>query len=80
MDCNSCFCHGNFSSKGLVAWNEIMADISEGEDYIEIEATAWQFAWNLRYPGQDGKLGVKDFRLIKAGKMILDKTGMMSEI
>ncbi|HRG31749.1 MAG: OmpA family protein [Saprospiraceae bacterium] len=54
--------------KGLVAWNDIMADISEGEDYIEIEATAWQFAWNLRYPGQDGKLGVKDFRLIKAGK------------
>jgi len=54
--------------KGLVSWNEIMSDISEGEDYMEIEATAWQFAWNLRYPGKDGKLGVKDFRLIKPGK------------
>ncbi|MBK7231320.1 MAG: OmpA family protein [Saprospiraceae bacterium] len=53
--------------KGLVAWNEIMADVSEGEDYMEIEATGWQFAWNLRYPGEDGKLGVKDFRLIKPG-------------
>lgn len=53
--------------KGLVAWNEIMSDISEGEDYMEIEATGWQFAWNLRYPGPDGKLGVKDFRLIKPG-------------
>ncbi|MBK9272307.1 MAG: OmpA family protein [Saprospiraceae bacterium] len=53
--------------KGLVAWNDIMADISEGEDHIEIEATGWQFAWNLRYPGQDGKLGVKDFRLIQPG-------------
>lgn len=53
--------------KGLVAWNDIMADVTTGEDYIEIEATASQFAWNLRYPGPDNKLGVKDFRLIKPG-------------
>ncbi|MGB3085926.1 MAG: cytochrome c oxidase subunit II, partial [Saprospiraceae bacterium] len=53
--------------QGLVTWNKVMADVSVGEDFIEIEATAWQFAWNLRYPGTDGKLGVKDFRLIKPG-------------
>ncbi len=53
--------------KGLVAWNEIMADVKEGEEYIEVEATGWQFAWNLRYPGDDNQLGVKDFRLIKPG-------------
>ncbi len=53
--------------KGLVAWNTVMSDISEGEPHMEIEATGWQFAWNLRYPGKDGKLGVKDFRLIKPG-------------
>lgn len=53
--------------KGLIAWNEIMADTKQGDEYLSIEATAWQFAWNLRYPGQDGQLGVKDFRLIKPG-------------
>ncbi|MGB5024676.1 MAG: OmpA family protein [Saprospiraceae bacterium] len=53
--------------QGLVTWNKVMADVTKGEDFIEIEATGWQFAWNLRYPGQDGKLGVKDFRLIKPG-------------
>ncbi|MDQ3140911.1 MAG: OmpA family protein [Bacteroidota bacterium] len=53
--------------KGLVAWNSIMADVSETDNYLEIEATGWQFAWNLRYPGADGKLGVKDFRLIEPG-------------
>lgn len=53
--------------KGLIAWNDIMADTKEGEAAIHIEATAWQFAWNLRYAGPDGELGVKDFRLIKPG-------------
>lgn len=53
--------------QGLVTWNKVMSDVKEGDDYMEIEATAWQFAWNLRYPGADGKLGVKDFRLIKSG-------------
>lgn len=53
--------------KGLVTWNTAMADTKEGESFLEIEATGWQFAWNLRYPGADGQLGVKDFRLIKPG-------------
>ncbi len=53
--------------QGLVTWNKVMSDVQSNEDFIEIEATAWQFAWNLRYPGTDGKLGVKDFRLIKPG-------------
>lgn len=49
---------------GLIAWNDIMADIGEGEDYLEIEATGYQFGWEIRYPGADGLLGTKDFRLI----------------
>ncbi len=53
---------------GLDVWNEVMADVPaeavSGEDYIEIEATGYQFAWDLRYPGADGKLGKKDFHLI----------------
>ncbi|NJL76588.1 MAG: hypothetical protein HC892_17790 [Saprospiraceae bacterium] len=44
---------------GLDAWNEVMADVpvnaESGKDYIEIEATGYQFAWDIRYPGEDGK-------------------------
>ena len=51
---------------GLDAWNEVMADVKEGEEYIEIEATGYQFAWHLRYPGPDGKLGSRDYKKINA--------------
>jgi len=53
---------------GLQSWNKIMADVGEdevaGKDYIEIEARGMQFAWLLRHPGRDGKLGATDFRKI----------------
>lgn len=59
---------------GLDAWNEVMADVPEDgvsvlipqeeNEYLEIEATGYQFAWDLRYPGEDGKLGTKNFRKI----------------
>ena len=52
--------------KGLVAWNDIMADIPADEDFIEIEATGYQFTWHLRYPGPDGALGERNFRMINA--------------
>ena len=53
---------------GLTIWNKAMADVPEdaviGQDYMEIEATGKQFAWDLRYPGPDGVLGAKNFRKI----------------
>ena len=49
---------------GLVAWNDVMADVGPDEDYIEIEATGYQFAWGIRYPGPDGKLGAKNYKLV----------------
>lgn len=50
--------------RGLDTWNEVMADVNPNEDYIEIEATGYQFAWHLRYPGPDGKLGARNYKLI----------------
>ncbi|WP_236974969.1 OmpA family protein [Membranihabitans maritimus] len=51
--------------KGLVAWNDIMADVDESEDdFMEIEATGMQFNWIIRYPGEDDQLGTRDFRMI----------------
>lgn len=52
--------------KGLLAWNTVMADVGNDEDYMEIEATGYQFAWHLRYPGPDGVLGTRDYKLISA--------------
>ncbi|HMR43832.1 MAG TPA: OmpA family protein [Saprospiraceae bacterium] len=49
---------------GLDAWNDVMADVGADEDFIEIEATGMQFAWLLRYPGADGKLGERDYKKI----------------
>ena len=51
-------------ANGLKVWNDVMPDIGPNEQYIEIEATGYQFAWDIRYPGADGILGAKDYRLI----------------
>lgn len=48
---------------GLDAWNDIMYDVAPDEEHIEIEAMGVQFNWLLRYPGPDGQLGTRDFRL-----------------
>ncbi len=48
---------------GLSTWNKVMTDVKDGEDFTEIEATGQQFAWILRYPGADGKLGARDYKL-----------------
>lgn len=55
---------------GLTAWNEVMTDVKEGDDYMEIEATGYQFAWIIRYPGRDGKLGERNFRKIDGGNAL----------
>lgn len=57
--------------RGLMAWNEVTADIPENgvpslipqteNEYLEIEATGSQFLWYLRYPGEDGILGGRDY-------------------
>lgn len=55
-------------AQGLSVWNDVMPDVGPEDQYLEIEATGYQFAWDIRYPGDDGKLGTKNFRLIQQGK------------
>jgi len=50
--------------QGLMVWNDVMTDIGPDEEYLEIEATGYQFAWDIRYPGPDGILGEKNYRKI----------------
>ncbi|MCK6693391.1 MAG: OmpA family protein [Thermoanaerobaculia bacterium] len=56
--------------RGLNAWNTVMADVGNDEDYMEIEATAQQFNWMIRYPGPDGKLGARDYKKTTSGNQI----------
>lgn len=47
---------------GFRNWQQIM---SPSENHtVEVEVFAYQFGWQTRYPGPDGKLGKHDFRLI----------------
>ena len=54
-------------TQGLVVWNDVMPDVGPDDEYMEIEATGYQWAWDLRYPGADGLLGTRDFREIDLG-------------
>ncbi len=54
-------------TQGLVVWNDVMPDVNPDDEYIEVEATGYQFAWDIRYPGPDGKLGTKHYQLIAPG-------------
>lgn len=56
--------------RGLNAWNTVMADVKEDEDFMEIEATGQQFNWIIRYPGPDGKLGARDYKLTSANNQL----------
>ncbi|MCH7909881.1 MAG: HlyD family efflux transporter periplasmic adaptor subunit [Candidatus Hydrogenedentes bacterium] len=50
--------------QGLIVWNEVMPDVTSDDDYLEIDATGYQFASDIRYPGADNKLGTKNYKLI----------------
>jgi cytochrome c oxidase subunit II len=49
--------------RGLDTWNTVMADVKPDEDFMEVEATAQQFGWIMRYPGADGKIGARDYTM-----------------
>ena len=52
--------------EGIRSWYKITAPLTEEEakTALIIEATAQQFKWDIRYAGQDGKLGVKKVKLM----------------
>lgn len=47
---------------GWRVWSDITQASPEDAEVVEI--MGFQFAWKVRYPGKDGKLGNYDFRLI----------------
>lgn len=49
---------------GLKYWFKFTSDAPKNSQLVEI--TGHQFGWEMRYPGKDGVLGRKDFRLTDA--------------
>jgi cytochrome c oxidase subunit 2 len=49
---------------GWMAWSDITAPAPENAHVVEL--MGYQFAWDIRYPGQDKVLGDNDYRLTSA--------------
>lgn len=51
---------------GFLTWRKITNTVdAKGEPAsLDIDVTGHQFAWELRYPGKDGKLGKKNYKLV----------------
>ncbi len=52
---------------GLHVWTNITSEAPEDAEVVEV--MGMQFAWRVRYPGADGKLGKYDYRKIDAANM-----------
>ena len=50
-------------SGGFKMWNKILRS-DDSKNAKQIEVFAYQFGWNARYPGEDGKLGKANYNLI----------------
>ncbi len=51
---------------GLKYWFKFTSDAPKGAQVVEI--TGHQFGWEMRYPGRDGVLGRKNYKLTDAAK------------
>jgi cytochrome c oxidase subunit 2 len=51
---------------GLKYWFKFTSDAPKGSQLVEI--TGHQFGWEIRYPGADGVLGRKNYKLTDAAK------------
>lgn len=56
---------------GSLTWKSIMdVPLAEQRSALNVDITAHQFAWEVRYPGKDGKLGLKNFRLVSSNNKV----------
>lgn len=52
------------SSHAIPTWNRIKARFPPADKSNVVEVVAEQYAWNIHYPGRDGKFGRRDARFI----------------
>jgi len=59
----------------IPAWATRVRDFPDQQKAVGIRVVAEQFAWNIHYPGADGKFGRTDIKLIAADNPLgLDRT------
>lgn len=59
----------------LPSWSNIKMQMPDEKDAMVVEVTAEQFAWNVRYPGPDGKFGRRSPELVHFNNPLgLDRT------
>ncbi|RYE37153.1 MAG: cytochrome c oxidase subunit II [Sphingobacteriaceae bacterium] len=66
---------------GSITWKNIQdVPAKEQKLALNVDVTAHQFAWEVRYPGRDGQLGLKNSKLVsssnKVGVDFKDKNSM----
>ncbi|WP_462264182.1 cytochrome c oxidase subunit II [Mucilaginibacter sp.] len=57
---------------GFLTWRQITNTVdAKGEPAsLQVDLTGHQFAWEIRYPGHDGKLGLKDYKLVSGTNVL----------
>jgi cytochrome c oxidase subunit 2 len=56
---------------GSLTWKSIMdVPVKEQRSALNVDVTAHQFAWEVRYPGKDGKLGLKNAKLFSINNKV----------
>jgi cytochrome c oxidase subunit II len=50
----------------IPAWAKRVTQFPSGSDAVVVRVVAEQFAWNIQYPGADGKFGRTDPKLVSA--------------
>ena len=59
----------------LPLWASAKYELPDEKESVNIEVVAEQFAWNIRYPGADGKFGKKDVKLMNLNNPVgLDRS------
>lgn len=54
----------------IPSWSRIKFDLPKPEEANNVHIIAEQFAWNVQYPGADGKFGRRDAKFIDSGNVL----------
>ncbi len=56
---------------GSITWKNIQdVSVKDQRSALNVDVTAHQFAWEVRYPGNDNKLGLKNYKLVSASNKV----------
>lgn len=59
----------------IPAWAKRVRDLPNESEAVRVRVVGEQFAWNVQYPGPDGKFGRTDIKLVSADNPLgLDRT------